>query len=133
MTTIQTTATPGNRRFYGWYALAGVMLTTMASIGAVVVSFGVFLPEVSADFGWSRAAVATGLTLGLLCNGLLGPLWGSIVTKFGPRASLITGGLFGTEHIGIAVVLMGVMLGFLGVAMLIVNAVSNDGDPPLPG
>jgi len=81
----------GKRGFYGWYALAGVMVATFFTLGSFLISFAVFLPVVCSEMNWSRAAVSTGLTLGLLCNGLLGPLWGYLVNRFGPRKIIVTG------------------------------------------
>jgi MFS family permease len=83
------------RVFYGWFALAGVMLLIFTMSGAFVYSFGVFLPVISADMGWSRGAMAMALSIGILSFGLPSPLFGVLVARFGPRFTLILGNLIG--------------------------------------
>jgi MFS family permease len=86
--------TPGKSRvFYGWIALSGAMLTAFVASGSFVYSYGVFLPVMCAEFGWSRAVLSLGLSLGLLCFGLPSPLFGVLVARFGPRANTILGNL----------------------------------------
>jgi MFS family permease len=79
------------RVFYGWFALAGVMIVIFVVGGTFVNSFGVFLPIICNEFGWSRAAVATALSLGVVAFGLPSPLFGILVSRIGPRNSLIIG------------------------------------------
>jgi MFS family permease len=86
--------TPGTGRvFYGWIALAGTALTGLVSGGAFAGSYGVFLPVMCDDFGWSRTLVASGLGLGFLCFGLPSPLFGASVARFGARVNLVLGNL----------------------------------------
>ncbi len=79
------------RVFYGWFALAGVMMIIFIVGGTFVNSFGVFLPVICNAFGWSRASVAAALSLGVLAFGLPSPLFGILVSRIGPRNSLIIG------------------------------------------
>ena len=81
------------RIFYGWFALTGVMLLIFTMSGAFVYSFGVSLPVISEDMGWSRGTVAMALSLGILAFGLPSPLFGILVSRFGPRFTLIWGNL----------------------------------------
>lgn len=81
------------RIFYGWYALTGAMLASIVGAGAFGFSIGVFLPVMCADFGWSRAALASVMSVGALCFGLPSPLIGFLVARFGARIILILGGL----------------------------------------
>ena len=81
------------RVFYGWVALAGVMLTAFVAGGAFMYSYGVFLPVMSAEFGWSRAVMSAGLSLGLLAFGVPSLLSGFLVARFGPRLNVIWGNL----------------------------------------
>jgi cyanate permease len=86
--------TPGkNRVFYGWIALSGAMLSAFVSGGTFVYSYGVFLPVMCAEFGWSRAVLSLGLSLSLLCFGLPSPLFGVLVDRFGPRINIVLGSL----------------------------------------
>jgi MFS family permease len=79
--------------FYGWFVLVGIMLSIFTVVGSFFNSFGVFMPVICADFGWSRSVVSLGMSLGLVCFGLPGPLWGFLSTKFGPRVNIIVGNL----------------------------------------
>ena len=78
-------------RFYGWYNLAGVMLVPLIAGGAYYYSYGVFLPVMCDDLGWSRAVVSVGLSVSLLTMGLPGPLYGILVAKFGSKINLVLG------------------------------------------
>jgi len=86
--------------FYGWFVLVGVMLIIFVVGGSFVNSFGVLLPIVCEEFGWSRAIVSGALSLGILCFGLPSPLYGIFVKRFGPRFTCILGNLL--AGIGIA-------------------------------
>jgi MFS family permease len=79
--------------FYGWFALAGAMLVVLFAGGTFVNSFGVLLPVITAEFGWSRAVVAGALSAGIVAFGLPSPLFGIIVTRLGPRRTIILGNL----------------------------------------
>jgi MFS family permease len=77
--------------FYGWFALAGLALVVFTMSGAFVNSFGVFLPVICEDLEWSRAKVAMALSIGIMSFGLPSPLYGLLVTRFGPRFTIILG------------------------------------------
>lgn len=79
--------------FYGWFALAGVMLVIFVVGGAFINSFGVLLPVITSEFGWSRAMVAGALAAGIMAFGLPSPLYGVLVVRLGPRITLILGNL----------------------------------------
>jgi MFS family permease len=79
--------------FYGWIALSGAVFALFVSGGAYSHSFGVFLPVVTSEFGWSRAAFAAALSLGLLAMGLPSSLWGITTARFGSRANIIVGSI----------------------------------------
>ena len=94
---------PGKSRvFYGWFALAGVMLVIYIVGGAFVHSYGVLLPVISQEFEWSRAIVAGALSAGIIAFGLPSPLFGVLVSRLGPRITLIFGNLL--AGIGIAAI-----------------------------
>ncbi len=81
------------QKFYGWLALAGAMLVICSMVGNVVIPFGVFLPEMCEEFGWSRALLSAPYTAFWIVMGLLGPLAGMSVVKFGARKNIILGNL----------------------------------------
>ena len=80
-------------RFYGWIALAGAMLVHFSSCGGVYYSYGVFIPSLTETFGWSRSALSAPYTLLMIFMGLLGPLVGISIAKFGARKNIIIGNL----------------------------------------
>jgi MFS family permease len=84
---------PGGRVFYGWWivaACAGIQwlaaMTWMHSYGA----YAVLLQE---DFGWSMSVLSLAFALTRLESGLLGPVQGWLVDRFGPRRILTIGTL----------------------------------------
>jgi MFS family permease len=103
MTTAKTSP-PGKKHFYGWIALAGGALTALVGGGIFFYSYGVFLPVMCSYFGWSRAALSTGLSIGLVVFGLLGPVYGNLIDRYGPRINLVIGNVL------LAVMLAGMAL-----------------------
>ena len=79
--------------FYGWIALTGAVLVYFTGCGIFFYTYGVFLPTMCDEFGWSRAAMAAGLTVGMLTFGLPSPIIGASITRFGPRINIVLGNL----------------------------------------
>jgi len=79
--------------FSGWITLAGVMLAYGAICGNVTYAFGVFLPSMSESFGWSRSALSGPYTLFLIIGGMLGPLAGFTIARFGARKNIVLGNI----------------------------------------
>ena len=90
-----------SRIFYGWFALSGAMLIIYIVGGSFVHSYGVLLPVLNDEFGWSRAALAGALSAGIIAFGLPSPLFGILVGRFGPRAPIIFGNLVAGICIGL--------------------------------
>ena len=76
-------------RFYGWTALAGVTLVYFALCGDISYAYGVFLPAMCQEFGWSRSALSIPYTSLLIVVGILGPLAGISISRFGPRKNIV--------------------------------------------
>ena len=130
-------ASPGRGGgFYGWFALAGGTLVIFTMGGSFVHAFGVMLPVICGEFGWSRATVALALSMGIMAFGLPSPLFGMLVTRFGPRFTVIWGNLLGalglagmalvqeTWHVYIIYIIMGAGAGFGGyiaISQVVVN------------
>ena len=81
------------KKFSGWITLAGVMLAYGGICGNVTYAFGVFLPSMSETFGWSRSALSGPYTLYLIMGGMLGPLAGSTIARFGASRNIIAGNI----------------------------------------
>lgn len=81
-------------RFSGWLTLAGAMLAYGGICGDVTYAYGVFLPSMNETFGWHRLALSGPYTLFLVIGGLLGPLVGWTIARFGARKNIILGNIF---------------------------------------
>ena len=55
--------------------------------------FGVFLPVLAREFGWSRGAISVASSLNLLIGGTIGFLVGAANDRYGPRPILALGSL----------------------------------------
>ncbi|MEZ4552788.1 MAG: MFS transporter [Dehalococcoidia bacterium] len=54
-------------------------------------SFGLYVVELERDFGWSKTRLAIAFSLARVEDGLLGPLQGWLLDRFGPRAVMRVG------------------------------------------
>ncbi len=95
MTTQEAIKPVTNHRFYGWIAVTGGAFSALIGGGIFFYAYGVFLPMMVSEFGWSRAVVGLGMSLGAISFGLPSPLSGVLVGRFGARANLIVGNLLG--------------------------------------
>ena len=76
-------------RFYGWIALAGIMLAYCGVCGDITYAYGVFLPAIGETFNWSRSALSGPYTAFIIIAGMLGPIAGITVSRFGARKNII--------------------------------------------
>jgi sugar phosphate permease len=70
--------------YYGWFILALCFLTTLTSAG-VRSSPSVLIHPLEAEFGWSRALIASAVSMNLLLFGVAAPITGWLIDRFGPR------------------------------------------------
>jgi MFS family permease len=56
-----------------------------------IYSLGAFVIPIEAEFGWTRAAISSGLTIALLMITLFAPVMGLAVDRFGPRRIILPG------------------------------------------
>ncbi len=124
------------RIFYGWWIVsAGVVLNMMVS-GLLMQSYGAYVVMLREDFGWSRTLLGAGFSFMRAEIGLLGPIEGWLIDKFGPGAVIRVGVvLFGggfmlfsqVQHVvtffaAILVMAIGAALsGFLPLSTTVVN------------
>ncbi len=127
---------PPGRVFYGWWIVGGGF-SLQAIVGSLMIhSFTAYFPLLQAQFGWSRALLSGAFALSRAESGILGPLQGWLIDKFGPRIMVRVGMLmFGAGFIlfsrtdsvldyYLTFALMAVgssVAGFLTVATTIVN------------
>ena len=86
-------ATPP-RIFYGWWIVGAAVLVALCSGGIVVYGFTAIFEPIVAEFGWSYAAVSVAASLRGAESGLLEPVVGRFVDRWGPRRVIFAGGLF---------------------------------------
>ena len=75
---------------YGWVVVAVGALATCVGMGAMF-SLPVFLTPIAADTGWSRAGIASAMTLNFLTMGVAAFGWGALSDRFGPRRVVLAG------------------------------------------
>jgi OFA family oxalate/formate antiporter-like MFS transporter len=81
--------------FYGWFIVAAsVAMNCYLSI-AFFQGFQVFFLPMVKEFGWSRAATSGAFSLRQLENGILAPLTGLLVQRWGARKVIFAGVLVG--------------------------------------
>ncbi len=69
------------------------MLVYFGMCGHVFYAYGVFLPPMCEEFGWSRSTLSGPYTVFMIAEGLLGPLIGISIVRFGARKNIIIGNL----------------------------------------
>ena len=88
------------RIFYGWWIVGGCFSLQMLVGSLMIHSFTAYFPLLQTQFGWSRSVLSGAFALSRAESGLLGPLQGWLIDKFGPRI-MVRGGmlLFGLGFI----------------------------------
>jgi MFS family permease len=79
------------RRFLGWDTVVGGAIFQALQAALVYQSFGIYVVAWSDEFGWTRAAIAGGYAIALIESGLIGPLHGSLLERFGVRPVMAVG------------------------------------------
>jgi MFS family permease len=130
----------GSRVFYGWWIVASGFIINTANGGLVFHAFGAYVVLLEADFGWNRTAFALAFALQRVESGLLGPIEGWAIDRFGPRKVMMTGvvifalGFFAfsqvnsilTFYLAFLLIALGSALGsFLPVTVAVVNWFHN--------
>lgn len=84
------------RFYYGWVIVLALSLTQVTSWGVLYYGFGVLLPAMEADLGWSRATLTGGFSLALLLSALVAAPFGRWVDQHGTRALMTAGSVVAT-------------------------------------
>ncbi len=77
--------------FYGWYIVGAAGGIQMLSGLLWMQSYGAYVVLLQEEFGWSKTLVAGAFALTRIESGILGPLQGWLVDRFGPRIILRIG------------------------------------------
>ena len=95
----------GPRVFYGWWIVAAGFGLFALGGGLLLHSFGTYVKLLEADFGWSRTQLSVAFSMQRIESGILGPVQGWMVDRYGPRAVMLIGvGLFGLGFIAFSFV-----------------------------
>ena len=82
---------PQGRVFYGWWIVSSASGIQMLSSLLWMQSYGAYVVLLQQEFGWSKTLVAGAFALTRVESGILGPLQGWLVDRFGPRLILQIG------------------------------------------
>lgn len=82
-----TESDPG---YYGWRVVLAACLGVMAGFGSLFVyTFSLFVKPLAAQFGWSREDISSGFAIAAVTLGLISPLLGRWIDRFGPRRIIL--------------------------------------------
>lgn len=84
---------PRGKVFYGWWIVAACAGIQWLAAMTWMHSYGAYAVMLQEEFGWSMSVLSLAFALTRLESGLLGPLQGWLVDKFGPRIILSIGTL----------------------------------------
>lgn len=79
-----------NSFYYGWIVLALSFLTTLTGAG-IRSSPTVLIHPLEMEFGWSRVAISSAISINLLLFGVAAPISGWLLDRFGPRRVMLGG------------------------------------------
>lgn len=76
--------------YYGWRVVLAACLGVMAGFGSLFVyTFSVFVKPLAAEFGWNREAISSGFAIAAVTLGVISPLLGRWIDRFGPRRIIL--------------------------------------------
>ena len=81
------------RIFYGWWIVAGSFLISLYVGGAVYYGFTAFFEPIIEELGWSYAQVSFAASLRGLEAGILAPVLGILVDRWGSRKLILLGSI----------------------------------------
>jgi MFS family permease len=77
--------------FYGWWIVAAGAINQAVVTLTIGRSFGSYAVLLQQDFGWSKTALSAAYSMQQVENGILGPVQGWLIDRFGPKASMRVG------------------------------------------
>ena len=80
-----------NRIFYGWWIVLGAMAILAITSGFGFFGHGLILDPLQEEFGWSKGAISSAITLLFLISAMVGPIVGEQVDRHGPTRALMIG------------------------------------------
>lgn len=77
--------------FFGWWVLVGVMLLQTLIAGVFFQSFGVYVPVLIEEFGWSATGISLAVSARQVLGAFTGPGIGYAIDRFGSRLIIAIG------------------------------------------
>ena len=81
----------GGPLFYGWYSVMAGASANFLVGGVMGFSFGVFIGPIRDELGWSVAVITIGYSIRAFESGLMAPVTGYLVDRYGPRRMAMSG------------------------------------------
>jgi MFS family permease len=79
------------RLFYGWWIVGAGFIISLFSGGVIFYGFTALFEPIASEFEWSYVQVSLAASLRGMEMGLLAPLVGMIIDRWGPRRLIIAG------------------------------------------
>ena len=79
------------RVFYGWWVVVASFFTALYAAGVVFYGFTAIFEPIANDLGWSYTQISLAASLRGLEMGLLAPVLGILVDRYGPRRLIMAG------------------------------------------
>ena len=79
--------------FYGWWIATATFIILFIGLCSGFYTVSVFLEPIQQQFGWNRTQISLGFTIAALLVGLLSPLVGLAVARFGVKRVQLFGAL----------------------------------------
>jgi sugar phosphate permease len=89
--------------YFGWWIVAAGFSYQILHSSLLFLSQGAYLIELQTAFGWSKSSISGAFSLLRVESGLLGPVQGWMIDRFGPRPVM----LIGTVLFGLGFILFG--------------------------
>lgn len=83
-----------SKLFYGWWMVIAAVIIMLYNAGIVIFGFTAFFDPVVKEFGWSYAQVSLAASLRGAETGLISPILGFFVDRWGPRWMFFGSGIF---------------------------------------
>ena len=77
--------------FYGWYIVAAGAAVQLLGAALLNQSFGAYVVLLQRDLGWSKASISGAISLLRFESGMMGPVDGWLIDRFGPRTVMRVG------------------------------------------
>ena len=79
--------------FYGWWLVGASVLIGMYMAAVIFYGFTAFIEPMADELGWSYTKISLGASLRGLEGGLMAPLFGILIDRWGPRRLIFLGGI----------------------------------------